>query len=111
MEPLLAHCKAFISTDQHGFTAGRSTATNLLCLSSYISDSMVKRAQTDVIYTDLTAAFDKLNHRIAVANLDNLGINGNLLLWFQSCFTGRRLTNPLILTLRLEYRREVTEDR
>ncbi|XP_055523236.1 uncharacterized protein LOC129717383 [Wyeomyia smithii] len=27
MEPLLAHCKAFISTDQHGFTAGRSNRT------------------------------------------------------------------------------------
>ncbi|XP_055542649.1 uncharacterized protein LOC129728251 [Wyeomyia smithii] len=99
-----------MSTDQHGFTAGRSIDTNLLCLNLYISDSMVKRAQTVVIYADLTAAFNKLNHRLAIAKLDNLGINGNLLLWFQSYLTVRRLTVAIrdCQSLRLEYRREVT---
>ncbi|XP_055645595.1 uncharacterized protein LOC129782425 [Toxorhynchites rutilus septentrionalis] len=91
MEPLNALSKPYISTDQHGFTTGRSTTTNLLCLTSYITNSMLQYAQTDAIYTDLTAAFDKLNHRIAVAKLDRLGINGNLLQWFQSYLTGRRL--------------------
>lgn len=52
---------------------------------------MTDRAQTDVIYTDLSAAFDKLNHAIAVAKLDRLGVSGNLLSWFRSYITGRQL--------------------
>ncbi|XP_055528104.1 uncharacterized protein LOC129720641 [Wyeomyia smithii] len=73
MEPLLAHCKAFISTDQHGFTAGRSTTTNLLCLTSYISDSMAKRAQTDgrANSVELRFAFTNANNRI-VANANDI---------------------------------------
>lgn len=30
---------------------------------------MIAQAQTDMIYTDLTVAFDKLNHDIAIAKL------------------------------------------
>lgn len=92
MEHLLAHCKPYISTDQHGFMPGRSTTTNLLCFTSYIFETLSEHAQTDAIYTDLTAAFDKLNHRIAVAKLDRLGIHGSLLQWFQSYLTGRCLS-------------------
>ncbi|XP_062541041.1 uncharacterized protein LOC134209078 [Armigeres subalbatus] len=76
LEPLEAHCKPFLSNDQHSLTPGRSTATNLLCLTSYITDCMVQRAQTDVIYTDLAAAFDKVNHDIAIAKIKKFGING-----------------------------------
>lgn len=91
MEPLLSHCKHVLSPDQHGFTAGRSTSTNLLCLTSHITQSMIERAQTDVIYTDLSAAFDKLNHAIAIAKLDRYGIGGSLLAWFRSYLTDRQL--------------------
>ncbi|XP_062542087.1 uncharacterized protein LOC134210083 [Armigeres subalbatus] len=77
LEPLEAHCKPFLSNDQHGFTSGRSTATNLLCLTSFITNSMVQRAQTDVIYTDLAAAFDKVNHDIAIAKMNKFSINGS----------------------------------
>lgn len=91
MEPLLSHCKQYLSSDQHGFVSGRSTTTNLLCLTSYVTESMTERAQTDVIYTDLSAAFDKLNHAIAIAKLDRLGVNGNLLRWFRSYLSDRQL--------------------
>lgn len=92
MDPLLSHCKHLISNDQHGFTSGRSTNTNLLCFTSYITDSMTAHDQTDAIYTDLSAAFDKLNHDIAIAKLDRLGVCGNLLRWFGSYLTDRYLT-------------------
>lgn len=91
MEPLKAHCQQQLSEDQHGFMPGRSTASNLICLTSYIMDSMVRRNQTDVIYTDLTAAFDMVNHDIAIAKLDRFGINGRFLQWFRSYLTGREL--------------------
>lgn len=91
LKPLLSHCKQHLCPDQHGFTAGRSTATNLLCLTSFITDSMVERSQTDVIYTDLSAAFDKLNHTIAIAKLERLGVCGSLSSWFKTYLTGRLL--------------------
>lgn len=91
MDSLNSHCKQYLSADQHGFTSGRSTTTNLLCLTSYITNGMNAQAQTDVIYTDLTAAFDKLNHEIAIAKLDRLGISDNLLGWFRTYLTGRQL--------------------
>ncbi|XP_053686522.1 uncharacterized protein LOC128736065 [Sabethes cyaneus] len=73
MTPLLSHCKQYLSDDQHGFIAGRSTTINLLCLTSYIAESSVDRAHTDVIYPDLSAAFDKINHAIAITKLERLG--------------------------------------
>lgn len=95
MDSLSAHCRQYLSADQHGFTIGRSTTTNLLCLTSYITESMNVRAQTDVIYTDLSAAFDKLNHEIAIAKLDRLGVGGSLLRWFRSYLTDRQLVVAL----------------
>lgn len=52
---------------------------------------MVDRVQTDAIYTDLSAAFDKLDHNIAIAKLDRFGICGNFLRWFRSYLTDRQL--------------------
>ncbi|XP_062714198.1 calponin homology domain-containing protein DDB_G0272472-like [Aedes albopictus] len=50
MDPLFAHCKPYISSNEHGFMPGRSTATNL-CLTSQIIESMSKRVQTDLELT------------------------------------------------------------
>lgn len=91
MDPLLSHFKPYLSNDQHGFTAGRSTTTNLLCLTSYITESLSDRNQTDVIYTDLSAAFDKINHAISIAKLERLGVSGNVLHWLNSYLVGRKL--------------------
>lgn len=44
-----------------------------------------------MLYTDLSAAFDKLNHSIAIAKLHRLGVSGTLLQWFRSYLSGRQL--------------------
>ncbi|XP_052561944.1 uncharacterized protein LOC120429973 [Culex pipiens pallens] len=56
------NCCDYIAQDQHGFMAKRSTSSNLVTYSSFILRTMQKRKQIDAIYTDLSAAFDKLNH-------------------------------------------------
>lgn len=63
-----------------------------MCFTSYVFDSFADRSQTDSIYTDLSAAFDTINHRIAVAKLDRFGLSGNLLRWFDSYLTERTLS-------------------
>ena len=51
----------------------RSTSSNWLAFTSYITDGLAQATQTDAIYTDLTAAFDKINRDIAVAKLERWG--------------------------------------
>ena len=92
MEPIFAHCQNAIAEEQHGFLPKRSCATNLICFTGYVIDSFVERSQTDAIYTDLTAAFDKINHRIAIAKLDRFGFTGNLLSWLDSYLSGRTIS-------------------
>ena len=49
---------------QHGFVSGRSTVTNLCCITQYLSESIDDKHQCDVIYTDFSKAFDQLDHGI-----------------------------------------------
>ena len=62
IDPNTSHFNQYISEAQHGFVAKRRTSSNLLSLTSYIADHFENGVQTDVIYTDLSAAFDKINH-------------------------------------------------
>ena len=55
----------------------RSTTTNLLSFTTYVTDTMSMGHQTDVIFTDLSTAFDKINHAIVIAKLDRLGIGAH----------------------------------
>lgn len=85
------NCCDYIAQEQHGFMAKRSTCSNLVTYSSFLLRTMQQRKQIDALYTDLSAAFDKLNHRIAVAKFERLGFNGSLLSWIRSYLTGREM--------------------
>lgn len=52
----------------HGYLSKQSTITNLTTLTSFIIREMEKGHQVDAIYTDLSAAFDKMNHNVALPN-------------------------------------------
>lgn len=86
------HCKQQICAEQHGFMPGRSTTSNLLTFTTFLTKGLASRSQTDVIYTDLSAAFDRLNHDIAIAKLEKLGFSGSLLGWFQSYLSRRTIS-------------------
>lgn len=87
--PIFEYCKHLIDDTQHGFMPRRSTTTNLLSFTTYVTDAMSSGYQTDTIYTDLSTAFDKINHEIAVAKLDRMGLGGTLLLWLKSYLVDR----------------------
>ena len=56
---LMRHVEPVIAPEQHGFVRGRSCATNLATLLSAAWRSIEEKSQTDCIYTDFSAAFQK----------------------------------------------------
>lgn len=75
---------------QHGFVRGRSTVTNLISVSQYIASSLDQRLQCDVIYTDFSKAFDRLDHGILLAKLRKIGLSSDLLSIFKSFLCNRK---------------------
>jgi len=95
-------CKnIIIINEQHGFRTGRSTITNLSIFKQSILDSFKTGFQTDVIYTDLEKAFDRVNHKLFILKLKAYGFCDPLLSWFKSFLTNRtyNLLNMKTLSL------------
>lgn len=74
---------------QYEFRPGRSTKTQLLVVYHDMLDSMASGKKIDVIYLDLSKAFDKVPHHLLLYRLSNFGISGCLLKWYQSYLSNR----------------------
>lgn len=48
--------------NQHAYIKGRSTTTNLIEFTHAASTALSSNIQLDVIYTDFSKAFDRVNH-------------------------------------------------
>ena len=68
----------YISNNQHGFILGRSTTTNLVQITHYIATALNNEQQVDVIYTDFSKDFDRINHAILLSKLDYFGLGVDL---------------------------------
>ena len=90
---IFKHFKEFLcplaDNAQHGFLKGRSTVTQLLAFYHEIGQSLDKGLQTDIVYLDLAKALDSVSHQRLLLKLSRYGVNGKLLLWFESCLGGR----------------------
>lgn len=78
-----------VPSQQHGFIKGRSTNTNLGIFVSDVFEGMNDGCQVDVVYTDFSKAFDRVDHVILLYKLQVLGIHGNLLRWMESYLRNR----------------------
>lgn len=88
-EQLYASCKNIIVSNQHGFSKGRSTVTNLLIYHNHIIKALESRFQVDSIYTDFSKAFDRVDLKLLVLKLQALGVGGTILKWIESFLVGR----------------------
>ena len=86
---IYAHVISRIVSEQHGFVKGRSTATNLCEFTQFISFALDHRLQVDVLYTDLTKAFDRVDHCILLNKLKAMGLCDNLLFLIKSLLFNR----------------------
>lgn len=82
-------CRHIISNQQHGFSQGKSTSTNLILYQNYIIKALENKKQVDAIYTDLAKAFDRVNHELLIAKLNSIGIIGQVSEWIRSYLNGR----------------------
>ena len=84
------HLQQKISLFQHGFLAGRSCITQLTSVLDYIGAQLDSGRQTDVIYLDMSKAFDKVDHAKLLDRLFQFGIAGSLHDWFKSYLRDRK---------------------
>ena len=62
----------------------KSTITNLLTLKEYVLQAFNRENTVHVLYTDIAKAFDFVNHKLLIKKLNEYGITGSLLKWFES---------------------------
>ena len=78
-----------ISSSQHAFLTGKSTATNLIdCLNDW-TKLIDARKPVDILYLDLAKAFDSVSHEKMLHKLIKIGIGSNVLQWIKSFLTER----------------------
>ena len=100
-EELHIHIDAQICSNQHGFVAGRLTISNLVCVTQFISEMLGGNGQVDVIYTDFSKAFDRLDHGILLRKFSDFGFNRDLV---QFCSSYLKCRNQYV-----QYRGEKSE--
>lgn len=87
---LFHHIKNTISTRQHGFYPGRSTTTNLAILTNFVAHSIEAGDSVQIVYTDFSKAFDKIDHQKLILKLDRLNCNYLPTRWISSYLSDRK---------------------
>ena len=82
----------YLDDNQYGFQKGKSTSSAVLHLSRLIKRCLVNKEYGCAIFLDLAKAFDTVNHDLLIKKLNNLGVRGPILEWFQSYLENRLQT-------------------
>lgn len=89
-ENIFPNVKTYLTSKQHGFMPKRSTVTNLAIFSQFTAAAIDSRSQVDVIYTDFSKAFDKLDHSVLLKKLSLFGFSDLLVKFWTSYLVNRR---------------------
>ena len=71
-----------LTDQQHGFSAKRSTETQLILTNHDIAEELNAKNEVDVTILDFSKAFDKVSHCRHIHELNYYGITGSLQNWF-----------------------------
>ena len=69
---------------QYRFQRKKSTKHNLLHATNFIQDALNRGELAVGIFLDLKKAFDVVSHEILLKKLNNLGVKGTALKWFET---------------------------
>ena len=89
---LYLHLKPLLHHSQYGFRPRRSTVTQLLVMLDKIYSALENDYEINVVSTDSSEAFDKVDHGILLQKLSKYGIGGKLLKLIHSYLNGRTQT-------------------
>ena len=91
-EEMIAHLRhnSLECPQQHGFTSGKSTSTNLLEALDVWTEALSHNLPVDVIFLDYAKAFDTVPHERLLAQIRSTGCTEGILAWFRGFLTGRR---------------------
>ena len=78
-----------LSVFQSGFQAGKSTVTQLLEVYHKFCEAVDNNKEIRVVFLDISKAFDKVWHKGLLFKLQQAGIGGGLLRWFESYLRDR----------------------
>jgi hypothetical protein len=84
------YLKSKINPYQHSFSKTKSASTNLITFVDFITPLICSQRQADVIYFDLSNAFDLVLHSLLLHKLSALGLSGGYVNWFRSYLSGRQ---------------------
>ena len=79
----------YIIPQQFGFRSHTSTSSNLVAYHKYLMDTIEKGGQVDAIYTDISKAFDTINHAVLIRKSELMGVDNIMLKWLSSYISGR----------------------
>ena len=78
-----------LSKAQYGFQRNKSTEDVLIQFSKNIYEQLNKSNSVLSIFIDFSKAFDTVPHKILLDKMENYGIRGNVLKWFEDYLTNR----------------------
>nr|XP_048709729.1 uncharacterized protein LOC125638252 [Caretta caretta] len=85
-ESILKHLeeRKVIRSSQHGFIKGKSFLTNLIAFYDEITGSVDMGKAVDMIYLDVSKAFDTVSHSILASKLKTYGLDEWTIKWIES---------------------------
>lgn len=86
---LIQHMSEIIPQTQHGFMSAKSTQSNLVEITQFISEKAAQGHQVDVIYFDFSKAFDVIDHHILASKLAMYSIPFTLFFTTMNFIIGR----------------------
>ena len=79
-----------IETNQSAFTAGDGTVNQLITIHDDICKLLDDGNDVQMIFFDISKAFDRVWHNGLLFKLEHIGICGNLIDWFKNYLSGRK---------------------
>ena len=79
-----------IADTQHGFQRGKSCTSNLILYWDMLTKYVDSGIPVDVIYLDLSKAFDTVPHKRLIAKIKAHGIEGDILNWIEEWLRNRK---------------------